>query len=94
MRNLIFAAAALAIVSLAAAQSVNAADMIYGTKLHYQPRKVVLLPDEIRPCSDDILCSVRQYDGFRDPKYTGCSKVRVRETMSDGTVGIRRLVTC
>jgi hypothetical protein len=94
MRILIFAAAALAIVSLAAAQSVKAADVIYSTKSHQQPRKVVQLPDEIRPCSDDILCSVRQYDGFRDPKYTGSRKVRVREKMSDGTVGIRSLVTC
>ena len=94
MKTLVSAAATLAIVSLAAAQSVKAADLIYGTKSHHQPRKVVQLPDEVRPCSGDILCRIRPYAGFRDPNYTGCRKVRVREITSDGTVGIRRLVSC
>jgi hypothetical protein len=94
MKTLVFAAAAFAIVSLAAAQSVKAADLIYGTKSHHQPRKVVQLPDEVRPCSGDILCRIRPYNGFRDPNYTGCRKERVRETMPDGTLGIRRLVAC
>jgi hypothetical protein len=94
MKTLVSAAATLAIVSLAAAQSVNASDLIYSTKSHHQPRKVVQLPDEVRPCSGDILCRIRPYNGFRDPSYTGCRKVRVREITPDGSVGIRRLVAC
>jgi hypothetical protein len=94
MKILVSAAAALAILSFAPGQSVKAADLMYRSKSHHQSRKVVLLPDKVLPCSDDILCDVRQYAGFRDPNYTGCRKVRVREIMSDGAIGIRRLVSC
>ena len=94
MKILVSAAVALAIVSFAAAQSVNAADLILRTKAHPKAGKVVQLPDANRPCSDDILCRMRYYNGYRDPNYTLCRKVRVREVTPDGKPAVRRLRYC
>ena len=88
-------ATVLAIVSLAAAQSANAADSAYIDKSPYYSRELTGPVYADRPCPVDILCYIREYPGFRgDSYYASCRMVRVRETMPDGTTVIRHRRIC
>src|SRR5476649_1317532 len=95
MKTLISTAIAISIVSLAAAQSAKAADLVYRDRSPYYSREVTGPTYAAGPCPVDILCYIREYPGFRgDPYYANCHMVRVRETMHDGTIVIRRGRTC
>ena len=90
------AAAVFAIASFAAPQSVEAADLGYIQNPSYRAYDEPA-PSYYRPraCPVDILCYVQVYPGWRgDPYYDTCPIVRVRQTMPDGTVVIRRARFC
>ena len=90
---------AIAVASLTAVQSAMAADLNVERRPYYSERTrhvYVVGPTFWRAQPDDILYKYApEYPGWRgDPYYYNCSSVRMRETLPDGTVVIRRTRTC
>jgi|SRR5476651_2271074 hypothetical protein len=92
---------AFAIAGLTAVQSVQAADLNVGPRVIersgpvYGPAYVVGPVWRADRPADLLYTYAPEYPGWRgDPYYYSCGTVRVRETLPDGTVVIRRVRAC